>query len=927
MSDRDPSGDDNLIPSEPAREASSDSAPRLSAELLLRAIMDHVPDLIYFKDRRSRFIEANHAAAMRFGVGSTAEAIGKTDFDLFTAEHAQAAFEDEQHIIETGEPLLNFEEKETWPDGRQTWVTTTKLPLRDASNKIIGTFGISRDITRRKLAERALATERDLLLTFINHVPDLMFVKDREGRYITANEAFLRMLSVSHVDEIVNKTDADLVPDDVAKMYSAEDAEVLATGEPVLDREEQVRGADGNNIWVLITKVALRDARGNINGIVGIGRNITRRRRYQLQLQTAKELADKANRAKSDFLANMSHEIRTPMNAIIGMTELLLETRLEPTQREHLRIIRDSGETLLSLINDILDFSKIEAGRLELDPAPFSLEDSLGDALKVLAIRAHEKHLELVLRIGEAVPDRLVGDANRLRQVVTNLVGNAIKFTHEGEVELSVDLVEKHSESVRLSVSVRDTGIGIPEDKLAGVFEAFEQADSSTSRAYGGTGLGLAISQRIARLLGGNIQVESQVGHGSRFYFDAEFALTGDGSRSVPEFRLPLNVRLLDKNATNRAAISAVLVPYGITVHDDPESINVPVDAVIVDVATFVENTRRYLNADWVCATTPVIALLSDKDRGRIRAPRQLNVVAQLMKPAKPRELVDAVAIATGSTNPNGDGSTSQSGTETTTLRVLLVEDTVANQVLLKALLERLHHSVVLAENGIQAIERVCSQAFDVVLMDVQMPEMDGLEATEEIRRLEADGKTACQSPIPIIATTAHAFADDRQRCFDAGMNDYLTKPIRRVDLVACLRRVSDARGEQAEVVKPTVQQESPIDIDSVIDWNVALRAAQNDVELLRSVAAAVLEECPMYLDQMHNAVAQSDAKALRYNGHTLKGMCRNFGFEEGIAATGILEQRGRNSELANIEPDVARVDTQMKRFQLALEAFVAQGK
>jgi PAS domain S-box-containing protein len=366
---------------------------------LLHTLLDNVPDSIYFKDIESRFIRVSRGLAKKFRLENPEDAINKSDADFFSEEHAQAALEDELELMRGGEPILGKEEKETWGEGEETWASTTKMALRDADSEIIGTFGISRDITHQKRSKAELARERDLLKTIIDNVPDLIFVKDRAGRFILANEALLKNLGVKSMDEVVGKTDYDFSQADLACEFVADDQIVMRSGQPLIDQEENSRGLDGKEICLLMSKVPLRDSEGLVRGLVGIGRNITRRKQAQERLQDAMEAADKANRAKSDFLANMSHEIRTPMNAIIGMTDLVLDTNLNESQRDFLRMVKESGEALLTVINDILDFSKIESGKLELDPTSFELRDQLGNTMKSLAVRAHDKSLELAFRV------------------------------------------------------------------------------------------------------------------------------------------------------------------------------------------------------------------------------------------------------------------------------------------------------------------------------------------------------------------------------------------------------------------------------------------------------------------------------------------------------------------------------------------------
>ncbi len=478
-------------------------------KFLLATLLDTVPDSVYFKDADSRFIRISRSCGDKFGLDDPNDAIGKSDADFFSSEHAQKALADERQIMETGEPILAEIEQETYEGDRITWCSTTKVPLRDKSGKVMGTFGISRDVTEQIQAEQELARERDLLKTIIDNVPDLIYVKDRAGRFVTANAALINLLQLSGPEELVGKTDYDFSPPELACNYVADDQNVMRSGEPLLDREESHQADDGTPIWLLTTKVPLFDNEGEVVGVVGIGHDITARKIADLEVVAARDIANKANQAKSDFLANMSHEIRTPLNAIIGMTDLVLDTKLDPSQRNYLSMVQDSGDSLLALINDILDFSKIEAGKLDIEQQTFNLYESLGDTMKTLGVKAHAKGLELAFRIDPEVPHFVIGDVGRLRQVLINLIGNAIKFTDQGEVVVEVTNLSSTADDVHLEVTVRDTGIGIPEDKCKTIFNEFEQADTSTTRRFGGTGLGLAISSRLVSLMGGEITVTS----------------------------------------------------------------------------------------------------------------------------------------------------------------------------------------------------------------------------------------------------------------------------------------------------------------------------------------------------------------------------------------------------------------------------------
>jgi len=905
---------------------------------LLRTLMDNVPDSIYFKDRDSRFIRTNKAVTKAFGLSDPTQAVGKTDFDFFTPEHAQPAFADEQEVIRTGQPVVAKEEKETWPDGRETWVSTTKMPLRDATGRIIGTFGISRDISERKRIEQALAEEGNLLRTLIDNLPDYIFVKDAQSRMVINNVAHQRLLGAKTQEEVVGKTDFDVFAPDLAAQYFADEQAVMQSGQPLLNREEPCLDPAGGEQWLLTSKVPLRDSRGKIVGLVGISRNITERKRAEQELHTAKEAAEAATRAKSEFLANMSHEIRTPLNGIIGMTELALDTDLTAEQHEYLMMVRESADSLLTVINDILDFSKIEVGKLALDLIDFRLRDSLGSTMKALALRAHQKGLELAFRVPPEVPDELVGDPTRLRQILLNLVGNAIKFTEQGEVILRVELESQSDEEARLHFAVTDTGIGIPADKQQTIFEAFAQVDGSTTRKYGGTGLGLAISSQLVEAIGGRIWVESAPGKGSTFHFTACLGLR-KGAPAVPCAAVDLRgmpVLVVDDSATNLRILEEILLHWqmkpalanggwtALAAMERALDAGKPfplmlVDAQMPDMDGFALAQQVRQNPRLAGAT--IMMLTSAGQSGDAARCRELGIAAYLVKPIKQSELLDAILMALskpsrvcGTARPAPAGLVTRHSLREARrkLRILLAEDNVVNQELVSRLLQKRGHAVVAVRSGreaLAALQEPPDGAFDAALMDVQMPEMDGFEATKLIREKE---KTTGVH-LPIIAMTAHAMKGDRERCLAAGMDQYISKPIQREELFAAIERLGPAT--QSIPLSTTSGSESP----KTLDIPAALARVDGSMELLRELAGLFCADSAQLLSKLREAIERQDAQAVESTAHSLKGAVGNFGAMPTFEAALRLEVMGREGNLSEARTGLLILEEELRRLESAL--------
>jgi PAS domain S-box-containing protein len=1319
---------------------------------LLRALMDNIPDSIYFKDAASRFLRINKALTTSFGLTDPAQALGKTDFDFFTEEHARPAYADEQEIIRTGQPVVGKEEKETWRDGHVSWVSTTKMPLRDKDGEIIGTFGLARDITSLKHYESLLEGQKRILELIIQGEPlpnvltvlcrtieelaqgemlasvllldadgvhlrhgaapslpesynravdgvaigpsvgscgtaafrrepvyvsdiasdplwapyaeialshglracwsspilsstgdalgtfamyyrqprhpttrDLRAVDivtrtvaiaieqtraeqalrqseerfrgtfenaavgiahtDLHGRFLRVNEKFCAIVGYPRA-ELLQKTAPEIThPDDLAatieplaalmrgdspsfgieKRYLRKDGSIGwielfvslqrdAMGEPDygiaviqdiserkrLDEElrqakeaeaERARLAElgrdvgialsqGNELremlqpcaeaivhyldaafarvwWLppgsavlelqasagmythldgpharipvghlkigqiarerralltnevphdpyisdpdwarregmiafagfpLIVKdrlmgvlamfsrrplsCAVLETLGSVAGIIALG---IERKEQELQLRQAKEAAEAANRAKDEFLANVSHEIRTPMNAILGMTELALDTPLNEDQRQCLRTVKSAADNLLGIINDLLDFSKIEAGKLGLDSADFSLRAAVGDTLRALAERAHKKGLELIYHIQPDVPDALVGDAGRLRQILLNLVGNGLKFTEQGEVVVSVEVTESEvrgqrsefgkdlaarltsdlspptSERIGLRFTVRDTGIGIPQHKQERIFRAFEQEDTSTTRKYGGTGLGLTIASQLVALMEGEITVDSQPDRGSTFAFTARFGIQphpAQTSLAAPPVELrDLPVLIVDDNATNRHILAGWLrgwemkpaaVGDGLTALDalwHGAACGQPYPLVLLDarmpdtdgLALAVQVRKRPELSD-----TRIIMLTSGDRPGDLARSQALRIDAHLIKPVPQEELLAAIYHVLGrraASSPVVSGERSEPSfhttrrlppatdhsSATTQLRILVAEDNEFNAQLLEQLLERRGHRVRLASNGREALAllgirgqrsevrsrksevgrqrsevsdsdtrtqpaadlRSQTSDFDLLLLDIHMPELDGFEVVRVIRASER----LTGGHLPVIALTARSRKEDRDQCLAAGMDDFLAKPIQTADLWAAIGRVDvtggvvsrpkDGSVGMASTDGAKAADHSPPPTD-LLDPRAVLAACGGDASILAKITGAFRDRLPDQLKAVEDALDQRDAVRLREAAHKLCGMVAAFSTAAGDVASAVEDYAAEN-QLEMAVPLVAQLGT-----------------
>ncbi|WP_292372912.1 response regulator [Mesorhizobium sp.] len=800
---------------------------------LYRHVMDELPVAAFIKAEDLSIEFVNKAWCALTGIAKE-DVIGKTDRQLFGSGDAESYSHDDTEVVATGNGR-EVEEPVTHRDGtvRQLMTRKSRLVAVDGSVHLVGS---STDITDVKARERALKesmSENEVFRSLIDNVPVSIYAKRSDLRQFYVNKGWCDLTGFSK-EEAIGKTDVEIFGAD-GEAFIAGDLAVLRTGE-TQEIEEKVTMPDGSVRHQFARKGAMIASDGSLY-LIGSTTDITELKQREAELSEARQRAVLADRAKSEFLANMSHEIRTPMNGVLGMAELLAKSDLDPKQKTFTDIIVKSGNALLTIINDILDFSKIDAGQLVLDPAPFNLAEAIEDVATLVSTRAKEKDLELIVRVQPGLDGQFVGDVGRLRQIVTNLLGNAVKFTDEGHVLVDVT-GERVPAGTRLTISITDTGIGIPEGKLKLVFEKFSQVDTSSTRRHEGTGLGLAITSRLVEMMGGEIGVDSAEGKGSTFWFTVTLPRAEQGGqRIMPVDVTGARVLIVDDNAVNRSILSEQMASWtfdscaaesgaeGLKVLIAAAAYGVPVDCVVLDYQmpgmTGAEMARILRNTAGL-AHTPIIMLTSVDQSLASAAYRDLGIDAQLIKPARSSILLETLVAtiqrhrhSTAATHPplagsvgTGSGAPRAPMAQATAsdrvllqpppararprpagvergLDILVAEDNEVNQLVFTQILGETGYHFEIVGNGRKALDAFGKLNPRMILMDVSMPEMSGLEATAAIRQLEAEMGTR----VPIVGVTAHALKGDRERCLEAGMDDYLPKPISPKALLEKLER------------------------------------------------------------------------------------------------------------------------------------------
>jgi PAS domain S-box-containing protein len=805
---------------------------------------------------------------------------------------------------------VDFFQRLFGPDLSEVWSRLTILCLF-----IIFGSHAQYTINQRKIAEEAMRSSEERYRRIVETTPDGYYEVDVNGNYTFFNDSMCDLLGYSKIEMTGMNHRAYLDEANSQKLQNAIN-QVYRTGESVKALDWTYTRRDGSERYAESSITLITDSKGQPTGFGGFMRDTTERRQAEV-LRQAKMAAETANREKSRFLANMSHEIRTPLNSIIGLIELMLETDLRPDQREDLDVVISSAYALLALINNLLDFSKIEAGKFELENTPFVLRDFMKDTVRMMAMRTQAKGLELSYRVAPEAPLRLVGDPDRLRQILLNLIENAVKFTDEGEVVVYVASDNLTDSEAKLRFSVEDTGIGIPSDKQQSIFNAFRQVDARIASRYGGTGLGLAVSSQLVKLMGGKFAVSSKTGQGSRFEFTADFKRLLKERRASKPADVDLRgmkILVVDDNATTRRIIKEMLEEWQMEVKFASNSeearqvlsgdgaSDAPLDLVLID--SDMPGSDGFTLARWIrdqeLKDLRIIMMLTFPHLKRKTEFQPLGVKASVIKPLNPSEVLNAVQVALDKKAPDAEQprkvAEAKSKTFTRALKILVAEDTPFNQTFILRLLEKNGFHTILVENGQQAVERFNTDTVDVILMDVQMPEMDGFEATREIRKLE----TQKGGHIPIIAMTAYATEGDRERCLAAGMDDYVSKPISAGKLFKTIEDLMPLE----ESVQATDEKKG-----CALNKDVLIKSFKDDHSLFKELVEIFVNDYPQMLTSLRKSLKTTDAKTFSRTAHSLKGMLRNFEAEVAADTAFDLEKKGKQGELDGIDSLAGQLD------------------
>lgn len=880
--------------------------------------LNSTPEYIFFKDLTGAYQGTSKANAVMAGFSSMKEMIGKKDEEIFPPEMVKIFKEEDEIIVKTKEPHTF----ETWvehPEKGTRLIETIKSPLYNNVGEVIGVQGVSRDITEKRKLVLKVEEQRSQLRALFDNIPFALWIKDIDGRFRMINEEYENYYGLKkeyiigrHMSEVLRSE--NLAPEKTVEQLVECDKKVIRTKQ--IFREVEHMLINGEDYYVSITKAPILDEKGKIVGLLGISYDITEERRQEKSLRESTLLAETANRAKSEFLANMSHEIRTPMNGILGFIQLLSETKLTEEQKDYVTEAQKSSEILLELLNDILDLSKIEAGKMLMENISFNVRNVLEDVGTLASSNSSKKDVEINVLCFSDVPEKIVGDSVKLKQVLNNFINNAIKFTEHGEINVTAKMIEKSDEKVKLQFEISDTGIGISKEHQEKIFEAFTQADSSTTRKYGGTGLGLAISKNLVEMMNGKITLKSEEGVGSTFTFTAEFGV--DESKDEPlefqDYKLnDLKILVVDDNKTNLKIISYYLKEFDcetICVESVEEAINELTvnsgyDLILSDYCMpeydglHLAQKVREKSPD-----LPIILLSSRAQMADCKANTESLIQGYLPKPVRKEDLLKCINLVMN--NKTEETVTNQTLLEACsglTLRVLLVEDNLINQKLITKMLAKANLSCDIAGNGKEAIDAIYANTYDLVLMDCQMPVLDGYETTKILR---ADSQ---YKNLPIVALTANAMQSDYQTCLDAGMDDYLAKPLKYESLLEILKKYDNLIDKSIENDFIEAKIENEQELSMILDLIKGDLGIEN--EDAKDLLSDFGTELSNQIQDLITSIMKNDLDLSAEIAHSIKGAAGNLRINKIYDISKEIEVCAKEHDTATIQ----RLITEMKTY------------